>query len=50
MFKVIGALMVCGFALYGLATYLQRRKTEEGRYAADSTPARPGGADAEASE
>ena len=50
MFKLIGVVVVCGFALYGLATYLQSRKTEEGRYAADFTPARPSGADAEASE
>lgn len=28
MFKLIGGVVVCGFALYGLVTYLERTKSE----------------------
>lgn len=30
MFKIIGAVVVYGFALFGLATYLEARSDEEG--------------------
>ena len=29
MFKLIGSVVVCGFALYGLMKYLERTKSNE---------------------
>lgn len=39
MFKLIGGVVVCGFALYGLVTYLSRSKREPAIKPGDSRQA-----------
>ncbi|CAN4280796.1 hypothetical protein LJR125_003704 [Pseudoxanthomonas sp. LjRoot125] len=39
MFKLIGGVVVCGFALYGLVTYLSRPKREAAIKPGDSRQA-----------
>ena len=41
MFKIIGAAVVYGFALFGLATYLRDKADEEEAAAGDASDSRP---------
>ena len=50
MFKLIGGVVVCGFALYGLVTYLSRQKREAGIKPGDSRQPTVGAGAADASE